>query len=137
MVFWVSNNEPLTNLRWSIRHAAIFQVFGVSRYKPPIPDGAKIIARWPRHLFVRLGEPTGHKPGYYRVKEFDASKVTVLPESAVTDALAKQLNLKKQRENGEQTEDAVKAEEVQLGKAMLVKYFQSIGEKHHDPGTGS
>lgn len=137
VVFWVSNNEPVTNLRWSIRYAAIFQAFGVARYEPPIPDNARIIAAWPRHLFVRLGEATGHKPGYYRVKEFDDSKITVLPESAVTNALAKQLNLKRRRENDEQTKDTVKTEEVQLGKAVLVKYFESIGGKHHDPGTGS
>ena len=137
VVFWVSNNEALANLRWSIRHAAIFQAFGVPRYEPPIPNNARIIATWPRHLFIRLGAATGHKPGYYRVKEFDDNKVTVLPENAVTNALAKQLNLKRRRENDEQTEDTVKTEEVQLGKAVLVKYFESIGGKHHDPGTGS
>jgi len=137
VVFWVSNNEPLAKLRWSIRHAAIFQVFGVPRYEPPIPGNARIIATWPRHRFIRLGESTGHTPGYYRVKEFDDDKVTVLPENAVTNALAERLNLKKQRENDRQTESKVKAEEIKLGKAVLVRYFESIGENYHDPGTTS
>jgi 5-methylcytosine-specific restriction endonuclease McrA len=135
IVFWTKQNESIKDLKWSIRYPALFQSFGVPRFEPPMPDGARVVGTWPRHHFVWLDERAGHKSGYYRVKEFDEAEVRLLPEQAIPDALARRLNLKRQVE----TEESVKAgREIKLRKAALVKYFETInGEKQYDPGTAS
>lgn len=138
VVFWVEQGQPLTDLRMSIRWPGILQALGVNRHEPPIPDGSIILATWPRHQFIRLGPTTGHAPGFYRVKEFDGSTVTLLPEDAVPDSLAKRLSGNKKKDAQNDPPKPASTQEVRLGKTLLVKYFQSLnGGNHHDPGTGA
>lgn len=138
VVFWVEKGEPLANLRISIRWPEILQVWGVTRYEPPVPDGVIILATWPRHQFIRLGPTTGHVPGFYRVKKFDGSTVTLLPERAVPDSLAKRLSGNKKKDAEDDHSEHASTQEIRLGKTLLVKHFQSLnGGEHHDPGTGS
>lgn len=138
VVFWVEKGKQLPNLRMSIRWPEILQSWGVNRHEPPIPDGSIILATWPRHKFIHLGPTTGQMPGFYRVKEFDGSTVTLLPEQAVPDALAKKLDVNKKTAVQDERSGSASDQEVRLGKTALVKLFQSLnGEKHHDPGTSS
>lgn len=138
VVFWVENGKPLANLRMSIRWPGILQSWGVNRHEPPIPDGSIILATWPRHKFIRLGPTTVKIPGFYRVKEFDGSTVTLLPEQVVPDALAKKLDVNKKTAVQDEHSVSASDQEVRLGKTALVKLFQSLnGEKHNDPGTSS
>lgn len=138
VVFWIEKGQPLTNLRMSIRWPGILQAWGVNRHEPPIPDGSIILATWPRHQFIHLGPTTGHVPGFYRVKEFDGSTVTLLPERAVPDSLAKKLSGNKKKDAQDDSSEPVSTQEVKLGKTLLAKHFQSLnGGKHHDPGTAS
>lgn len=145
-VFWIPAGKNLADLAISVRWPSIFRRFGVPRHDPPIPEGATILEAWKRHKMVWLDEAAGQAPGYYRVKEFSDSGVTVLPENAVTDELAKRLGLKKRakkpakqaEDNGEETaregassdktdSDALHAgSEVVLGKKDLVAYFLSL-----------
>ncbi len=138
VVFWVKKGGPTSELQMSIRWPGILQAWRVNRYEPPIPDDSTILATWLRHQFVRLGSETGHTPGFYRVKEFDGSAVTLLPERAVPDSLAKRLSGNKKKEAQDDPPESASTQEVRLGKTVLVKYFQYLnGEKHHDPGIGS
>lgn len=137
-VFWVANDDPLRDLRISVRWPVILGAMNVPRYEPSIPADARILATWSRYQLVRLGPEVTQKVGFYRVKEFDDSSVTVLPENAVPDALAKRLNLKRQETEQETPEGSSPSQEIKLGKTLLMRYFQSLnGGKHHDPGTGS
>jgi 5-methylcytosine-specific restriction endonuclease McrA len=138
VVFWIENGETKTKLRMSVRWPTILQDWGLSRYEPPIPGGATVLATWVRHQFIRLGPETGYTPGFYRVKEFDGSSVTLLPERAIPDALAMRVNLRKRKNGQGESQESASAQEIKLGKAVLAKYFESLnGGKHHDPGTGS
>ena len=144
-VFWLAKGKPLERLAVSVRWPAIFSKFGVPRYDPSIPRDARTLGIWKRHKLIWLDEETEQKPGYYRVKEFSDSGVIVLPENAVTDAIAKRLGLKESKkakskapdtgteEAGHPAEDAVpseepasKGQEIKLGRKHLVAYFQSI-----------
>jgi hypothetical protein len=95
VVFWVPKGKPLPQLAFSVRWPRPFQKFGVPRHDPALPVGAEIIDVWKRYKAIWLDQTTGQEPGFYRVKEFTASAVTVLPENAVTDELARRLMLKR------------------------------------------
>jgi hypothetical protein len=95
VVFWVANGKPLEHLALSVRWPRVFQKFGVPRHDPALPEGAEILDVWKRHKVIWLDLSTGQEPGFYRVKEFSNSAVTVLPENAVTDELAKRMNLRR------------------------------------------
>jgi len=149
VVVWLAKGQPLDKLSLSIRWPAIFQKFGVERFVPPIPEDATILDAWERHKMIWLDEATGHEPGWYRVKEFDDAQVTVLPENAVTDAIAKRLGLKAEKKRGPRPAEpaeagdvereakppeqdaanavAVRAKEIRLGKKALAAYFRSLG----------
>jgi len=138
VIFWVAKGRPLAKLRLSLRWPAILAGHGVARYEPSIPNEARVLATWERYQFLRLGPEVVEKPGFYRVKEFDEATVTLLPESAMPDALAKRLNLNRRANAEESAQASSVGQEVRLGKTALVKYFSTIeGEKHHDPGATS
>ena len=93
---------------------------------------------WPRYKSIWLDEETGQEPGFYRVKEFTSSDITVLPENAVTDELAKRLNLKRAKaqpaapaEDGdsEAVEKAAEAgllREIKLHRKDLIRFFKAL-----------
>jgi 5-methylcytosine-specific restriction endonuclease McrA len=135
IVFWVKKDEPVTKLRMSIRWPTILRALNVARYEPTIPSDARILAVWRRYQLVRFGPETGLNPGFYRVKEFDAAEVRLLPESAIPDALAQRLNLKRRNDTEESAEEN---KEIKLRKPALAKYFETLNEKdRHDPRTAS
>lgn len=126
VVFWVERGHPLTNLRMSIRWPGILQAWGVNRHEPPIADGSIVLATWSRHQFIRLGPTTGHVPGFYRVKEFDGSTVTLLPERVVPDSLANRLSGSKKKDAQDDLPEPASTQEIRLGKTGLAKYFLSL-----------
>lgn len=133
VVFWKKKGAPLNDLRWSIQWPEIFQRFGVPRHHPTLDDDAEKLQTWERHKMIWLDQETGHSPGFYRVKEFDEGKVTVLPENAVTKDLADRMGLKTSRGEKESTGSSPEEEgsqeqamgEVFLGKKDLVEYFKA------------
>jgi len=162
-VFWLKQGKTLNekNLVISVRWPSIFQKFHVPRHDPPIPGGATILDVWPRHKLIWLDQATGHDPAFYRVKEFSEAEVTVLPENAVTDELAKRLNLRRQRAKkksptaalasepegpeatpaaeDEDPEPSARTQEIKLHRKDLAAYFESQrGEDANEsPGDGS
>jgi 5-methylcytosine-specific restriction endonuclease McrA len=151
VVIWVEKGQPLSKLQLSVQWPAIFRKFGIERFVPSIPDEATILDTWKRHKLIWLDDATGHAPGFYRVKKFDDGQVTVLPENAVTDELAKRLYLKaakrRERKSSEPAasetgepemrpaaednteEPTSRTKEIKLGKKKLVAYFQALNEK--------
>jgi len=137
VVIWVPKGKPLEKLQLSIRWPAIFRKFGVERLVPHIPPGARILEAWERYKMIWLDEDCGQAPGWYRVKEFSSGQVTVLPENAVTDELAKRLQLKAEKQDaatpGEDAEKqgakangaSARLKEIQLRKRQLAAYFRS------------
>jgi 5-methylcytosine-specific restriction endonuclease McrA len=138
-VIWLEKGAPLDQIQMSVRWPAIFRDFGVPRHDPAVPPEAVVLDVWPRYKSIWLDEETGQEPGFYRVKEFTSSDITVLPENAVTDELAKRLNLKKAKaqaaapaqdgdsptgEKGAEPEGLLR--EVKLHRKDLVRYFKAL-----------
>ena len=148
-VIWLEKGKPLDQLQISVRWPAIFREFGVPRHDPPLPPEAVILDVWPRYKSIWLDDETGQQPGFYRVKEFSNSQITVLPENAVTDDLAKRLNLKREKakslataqssppeslEKGSDENDSLR--EVNLRRKHLIAFFKTstLGASARPPG---
>jgi hypothetical protein len=138
-VIWREHGKPLEQIQISVRWPAIFRDFGVPRHDPPLPLEAEILDVWPRYKSIWLDEEFGQDPGFYRVKEFTSSEITVLPENAVTDELAKRLNLKKEKTKSSKSPETAESEspakasadhellqEVKLRRKDLARFFKVL-----------
>ena len=72
------------------------------------------MGRWMRGQTIKLADR------HYRIKELSQTNVKVIPENAVTVDIAKKLGVPK---------EDIKNEERALGKAEILKFFESAAEE--------
>jgi hypothetical protein len=119
-VYWL-NKDTDDELGISIIRPRTLGLFGVSRLDPPIPKGAKRLGAWRRHQMLWLGADSknGCGEGWYRLKEFSAQDVKLLPENAMPTEIALRLHLKR---NGS-TEKGMFLKERKLGRREILKFW--------------
>jgi hypothetical protein len=140
-----SGSKPKPRLNISIVWPSALRKFGVPKFAPPVPAEATFIPLvttaglqrvWRRHAMTWLerDEARGHPAGFYRVKEFSEGNITLLPELAMPTEIAERLGLPK----AGISEEAKRAfAERKLGKAELLSYFLSFGDRDHGGFTNA
>ncbi len=113
-IFWRDSTARRRPLNISLVRPRAIHRFVPHPIDPPIPKDAVVLGRWMRGQTIKLADR------HYRIKELSQTNVKVIPENAVTVDIAKKLGVPK---------EDIKNEERALGKAEILKFFESAAEE--------
>lgn len=117
-VVWKVAQKKRLKIGISVLRPSAFRKFNVPRFAPPIPGNATQVGKLKRGEILKLDG------SYYRAKEFSENNVTLIPENAATDALAKAMNIPK--------EERKTPPERKLSAKALCSYFEAAEQKENE-----
>lgn len=128
VIVWLSPGKTIKtakerDLKFSVIHPQPLEKFNVPRFEPEIPNDAVRLAEWHRYDYIYLsgkikqqksGKIKQQNAGWYRLKEFTDSDITVVPEHTIPKDMANRMG----------KEDSPEIVEYKLGKKDILNYFQ-------------